>query len=327
MTLKLATILTCIGLLYVAVAPDVHAQSHSPQIWFSPKDPRPRNPAEGGSQDFMQLFENNAPWTRTAASVSVFVLYPQFIQGASDAQLSTVINNLAHRHIAIGINMGVLQRLPPDAPCGHSEGYAVPRDNLERIKSLGGTVGYINGDEPLWFGHARPTADACHTPINELAQQAAATARIYQSIFPAIKIGEVEPLTNWPSPSQMMSDVEEWQADFRLAYGQPLAFFGMDVAWWQPRRPWQPYVATLVPYLRQSHIPVLAIYNGNSDGINSDANWLAQAAANLQAYESLVGPPDIVKFQSWAPYPSRVLPENASGTFTNLVNQYLTSHH
>jgi hypothetical protein len=299
--------------------------SGQPQIWFSP---RPDSGDHAGAVDFMELFQPNAPWSETASAISAFVLYTPFVQEASDAQLTTIIRFLQQHHIALAVNQGILERPARDAGCGHSEGYTNIRGNLERLKALGGTVAYLNADEPLWFGHARRAAGACQTPIRELAATAARSARTIQSIFPDIKIGEVEPITNWRNPEEMIADVREWLDALQSGYGRPMAFFGLDIGWRAERRPWQPGVTAIIPELRRRNIPVLAIYNGDSNRNleNSDAAWISQAQSHAQSFEGLVGRPDIIKFQSWVRWPSHLLPENQPGTFTNLILGYIHAH-
>jgi len=296
-----------------------------PKIWFSP---RPESSGRAGAADFMELFQPNAPWPKASSALSAFVLYTPFVHEASDAQLTTIIRALQQRHIPIGINQGILLRPPPNAHCGHTEGYADIRGNLERIRTLGGVVAYLNADEPLWFAHARKAPDACQTPIRQLATDAATSVRTIQSIFPEIKIGEVEPITNWRNPQEMVADVNEWLDAFQAATGRPMAFFGVDLNWGAENRPWQAGVKALVPELRRRNIPVLAIYDGDSNrrNENTDSGWIRQAQSNAQSFESLVGRPDIVKFQSWVRWPTHLLPEDKPDTFTNLILSYVHAH-
>jgi hypothetical protein len=75
-------------------------------------------------------------------------------------------------------------------------------------------------------------------------------------------------------------------------------------------------------YLRQLGELVAVIYNGNVDD-KSDAAWLDSAREHYRAYEALIwSPPNQAIFQSWAEYPTRVLPETSQTAFTNLILDY-----
>jgi len=70
--------------------------AHRPLYWFGPLPPLPV--VEGrpftGSDDFMQLFELDAPWKTAAEKIQVFKLYGEWVGNhPGDAQLQKVIGD------------------------------------------------------------------------------------------------------------------------------------------------------------------------------------------------------------------------------------------
>jgi hypothetical protein len=102
------------------------ATARAGQIWFGGVDPvvaadRERvgmdPPGTYAANGFMNLFRPNAPWMRTAAIIQVFGVSTQFLHRSTDDQLSTVINDLRRRHIALGWEAEIMAD-DPAHPCG-----------------------------------------------------------------------------------------------------------------------------------------------------------------------------------------------------------------
>jgi len=305
------------GVLAAAPCPIQANSDNTPRIWFAPRDPRG---LESGSLDFLDLFQDNAPWQRAAALAKVFKLTPRFLTVATDDVLGRVLLDLKRRHIALAAELGVLH---PTASCGQIEGYM--RNQLElaqRIRRLGGDLRFVAADEPLYFGHSFDGKAACRTPLAALAQDAAGTARQIRSVFPDVRIIDIEPISNFKE-ANWDSLVAEWLTAFRDAYGEPFAAFDIDIDW---GRPWQDRVATITAQMRRANMRIGVIYNGNPKD-PTDAAWLDAARQHYTAYEALVGgPPDDVIFQSWVVHPTRVLPESSPDAFTHLLLEYARSH-
>lgn len=68
------------------------------------------------------------------------------------------------------------------------------------------------------------------------------------------------------------------------------------------------------------HIPFGVIYNGQ--GEDSNSSWLQAARIRTAKCEATVGTPDIIIFQSWNPYPQKLLPETDRDAFTSLIDNY-----
>jgi hypothetical protein len=94
------------------------AAAQAGQIWLATMDPvtiadREQTgqdpPGAYASNDFMDLFRPNAPWTKTASITQLFKGSTQFLHRSTDDPLSTVINDLRRRHIALGVEGEIMQ--------------------------------------------------------------------------------------------------------------------------------------------------------------------------------------------------------------------------
>ena len=96
-----------------------------PLVWFAPLPPLVITDGRNftGSDDFMGLFEPEAPWQNAAEHVQVFKLYGEWVAyKATDAQLKQVVEDLNRRGIALAVEAGPLNA-PSD--CGQGvEGFA-----------------------------------------------------------------------------------------------------------------------------------------------------------------------------------------------------------
>ena len=82
-----------------------------PTIWFCPQDPvRRPSLGYGGSPQFMELFEPGAPWAESVKRVSVFKIYPQWINQGSEDDLRKVFSYL--RGHGISLSTGVRRAYP-----------------------------------------------------------------------------------------------------------------------------------------------------------------------------------------------------------------------
>lgn len=106
--------------------------------WFAPLPPLAI--VEGrnftGSDDFMDLFEVNAPWQEAANYIQVFKLYGEWVAyKATDAQLKQLVEDLQQRGIALAVEAGPLNA---SSDCGQGmEGFAGTVEGLniaQRIK-------------------------------------------------------------------------------------------------------------------------------------------------------------------------------------------------
>jgi hypothetical protein len=72
--------------------------------------------------------------------------------------------------------------------------------------------------------------------------------------------------------------------------------------------------------------PLGVIYDADLSG-KSDASWTRNVVSNFARVETGVGVhTDHAVIETWVRYPTRMLPENEPGRFTNVVLQYIQKH-
>lgn len=294
---------------------------HDPLYWFGPLPPLPV--VEGrsftGSDDFMKLFEVDAPWQTTAEDIQVFKLYGEWVYNhQGDAQLKKVVNDLNRRGLAIAIETGPLD---PDG-CGEEiEGFATVSDSLQMvraIKSAGGTLHFIALDEPYYYGHFYDGPNACRWSAEKIAGEVDEFIKAVRNVFPDVIVGDTEPLAG-PAGAKAYSD---WLDTFYAVNGYHLAFLHMDIDWSRPK--WNEEVKAIQEHGSQFGVPVGIIYNGNAAD-KTDEDFLQATGERVKKLELTTGVlPDHVIFQSWNDKPDRALPETEPYTFTGFINQYFT---
>lgn len=289
------------------------------EIWLGAIDP-----VSGANRaphmDFLDLIRPDAPWQNAASKVKVMKVITQFIGGASDELLTATFADLKRRGIALAVE-GLM--LSGDFKCGQGvEGFVAPGQMAAlaaRIRRLGGNLGYIAMDEPLWYGHHFSGPTACHFSISDLARIVAQNVAGVRKSFPNVQIGDIEPVAA-PEPTDWTEEVMEWARAYGAATGKPLAFFQADVQW---REKWEPQLATLHNRLRAAGIQFGIVYNGNPSD-TTGVEWTRHAEERFVAVERDPAQiPDQAILQTWDRHPLHMLPETQPGTMTNLVLRYV----
>ena len=301
----------------------------SPQreVWLGPIAPSIYAHKFSDSQyDYLNLFQRDAPWSKSASQLQVFQVTAPVVMGESDETLKTIFADLNRRHIALGIELGLLSGVDTSGNkiCGQNvEGYAAAdtaRVVALRIQKNGGVLRYIAMDEPLWYGHHVRGQNACQASPEALAQEIAARVQIVRKIFPNVKIGDIEPLAPLQTPD-WTDEVTQWEKVYRRVAGEPFSFVRADIVWTQP---WQHELIVLKQRLHSDGIKLGVVYNGGGDGREqNDRNWTDTAIRRFRMIES--DPrmaPDQAVIESWVRWPSRLLPEDTPGTLTNVLLQY-----
>ena len=301
-----------------------------PLVWFSPLPPlavmdsRPFT----GSDDFMALFDIEAPWGQAVEQVHVFKLCGEWVEDvpwtvhASDAELSQVIADLERRGIALAVEVGPLD---PGATCGQGiEGFATVQAGVNiarRIRDAGGTLRYIAFDEPFAFASVYDGPNACHWTAEQVAQEVLQFEEAIRAIFPEVVFGDTEPLWSWVGD---VDDLKIWIDAYQAVTGSPLAFLHLDMDFRRPN--WAQDALELETYAREHGVEFGMIYMGEANA-STDEAWLLQAGERVLTYEGEVGgQPDHILFQSWHDHPDRVLPETEPYTWTWFINAYFGDH-
>jgi hypothetical protein len=288
------------------------AAAAAPQLWIS----RVASFAPLAHSDWM--FSPDADWKTVASHTSAVQFPPAVILNENDDSLKRSFQNLAERHIGLALEFRVLVRT--DQCSQWTKAFSDPGDLekiLERIQRLGGDLKYAVMDDPFFFGHRFSGPGACLEPPAKLARRIAEKIRLVHTYFPRAQIGTadlVDESRSW------IDELAEWTDVYQRVTGEPLAFFHADVAWSHAA------IRNLAPLARAlmvRQIPFGIIYNAD-DTAHSDETWIDSTRQHVAEIESTLGlHPYAAIFRSWAPYPSRLLPETQPGTLTNLAFQYL----
>jgi hypothetical protein len=290
-------------------------------VWLAGVDPFIRHAlAPDSPSDYPDLFYEHAPWPRAAREVAVFKTTTQYLTNAPETELRRMIRDLRRRHIALGFEALML---PQAGKCGSGvEGYSYPGAIAEaaaRVKRLGGELQYAAMDDPLWFAHQADGPNTCHSSIEEVARQIAVNVRVLRGIFPAIRIGDIEPVANAGTPPDWIDAILRFAAAYRTATGSPLDFVHADVSWGGG---WSEALPMLARRLHADGVRFGIIYNGDPKD-DEDIGWTRHAEQRFTQVEGeLALEPDSAILQTWMRHPLRMLPETTPGSMTNLVTRY-----
>ena len=294
--------------------------AHANEIWLCPLDPVSRAAHKwDASADYMELFHSDSEWKTVAANISVFKIGPGFLQQGKDEDLQLIFSELKRHNIKLALEIGMATR---SEHCQETtEAYGAPglvEGLLKRLNQLGGDLAYIAMDEPLYYGHQFEGGGACKLSVRQVAADVAPNVKIARSIFPNVKIGDIEVVG---SSKEFLQATEEWVDAYREAVGFNLAFLHADEGW---SRDGMTNLKPLSAFLKSRRVNFGIIYNGGGTDGSTDQAWGRETVDHFTYIESGLGiVPDQAIFQTWVPLPSHNLPEAASGTLTNLVLQYL----
>jgi hypothetical protein len=305
------------------------AATAAPAIWLCGDDPvvqaqkHKQTPA-----DYMDLFKPDSPWPNAAKSVTAFKISHQFALRATDEQLTTLINDLKRRHIALAIELGPLVGSPR---CGMGvEGYGMPaavETAAIRIQKHGGQLDYIAFDEPVWHGHEGKGRTGrgdifCSDAIPSLVDQIVPKLAILHKYFPNAVIGDIDPVHG--QHPEVVQDVVEFFDLLNQKSPVKLSFFHADIAWQAPG--WRPYLQNLSAALHQRGIRVGIICDGGASEVKGNEartnnEWVRTAIQRCQdlARDPKIRPDEFI-VQSWEPLPTKMLPETEPGSLTYEVN-------
>jgi hypothetical protein len=328
------SLLITLGLLTILPL-DVATAGGASEIWLSGISPGVRQKMFQESQsDYFELFKPDAAWSKSAQQVKVFMINGGLLLRQSDDEVKAVFADLKRRHIALAIEMGLATARQDSSgrqACGTGvEGMATPnatRVIAERIRKNGGELRYVAMDEPLWYGYHFSGANACHFTMNELAGAIAPNVAVLRELFPAVEIGDVEPIGAAKNvPPDWVEEIARWTEVYQQVVRQKLRFFHADIVW---ASSWQQQLGAVKRVAHEHGLKFGVIYDGGGTGKQeSDALWTQEAVERFQMVESNPATlPDHAVFQSWARWPHDMLPEDQPGTMTWLVNQYVGTKH
>lgn len=311
---------------WLASTPGVSCAAGSADVWLSGVSPFVRQKMfQESESDYLELFKPDAPWTKSATMVRVFMINGGVVMHQTDEEVQAMFADLKRRHIALAIEMGLLSGKDSTGAqaCGVGvEGFAAP-DNAKvvanRIKKNGGELAYVAMDEPLWYAHHFMGKNACQWSMEDVARDIVPRVADLREKFPDLQIGDIEPIGT-AQPPDWVQEIAQWTQVYQKVVGQPLAFFHADVAW---NGPWQQQLPAVKGGIQGMGMKFGVIYDGGGSAQESDDVWTREAEQRFRLVESNPSRvPDHAIIQTWARWPKKMLPEDQPGTLTNLVLIY-----
>jgi hypothetical protein len=298
--------------------------SRSPEIWLFLRGSESAPKNVDWKEGWDRLSDRDAELTRTLRQVQVMAIS----HNVPDDLLAKAITILKRKHIRLA--MEVLAQSWVNQPlCGKGvESYTDPPGNAKiaaRIKAAGGTLAYITMDEPLWFGHYYSGPNACRSPIDNVADRAAAIVAEYRKVFPAVVVGDTEPFPALTKQADWQEVYRAWLGAFHRATGEEIAFINMDINWPEDNGHWTDSVKAAVNFFHGERLPFGIIYNASIPGSSfSEQQWLDSAADNIILIEERLGiHPEKALFESWDKFPTHTFSSRNMLGEDYLVEAYL----
>lgn len=294
---------------------------HAAEIWML-GGPHVEHHAPGWENirtDAGSMWMPDAPWKTVAGAVRVIQFPPTSVDRARDSDLREALGDLKRRNIAFAVGTGLLIR--SDRCRATTEAYVdqkMMEGLFDKLRRNGADVKYVTMDEPFFYGHRDSGPTSCHESPQVLAQALKESIAIVRKYFPNAKIGSDEVVD---ASRPWVQELVQWTDTFKAVTGEPLAYIHTDLNWKEGS------VRNLLPLaaaLKQRHVALGIIYDADSANNNSDENWSRNTISHFAEVEKEIGVrPDHAVIETWVKTPTRMLPENQPGTFTNVVLQYI----
>ncbi|MDP4218716.1 MAG: hypothetical protein Q8927_21175, partial [Bacteroidota bacterium] len=257
----------------------------------------------GPRPDFLPFFNNERAWDEgvkewnsAAPHIQVIKFSTQYLVAVPDSVLSNIVQDLHQKHMGLGLE-SLATNWFHETPCGGGiEGYSDPGSAntiVSKLLKVGGSLDYIEMDEPLWFGHYYIGKNACKSTLQNLAARVAVIIKIYTAAFPGVVVGDTEPFPAVSNQPNWETDYAAWVREFHKATGTALSFLHLDFNWGDPHLTTGPPHNDLNPAViqdlakkaaftaRSNGLQTGVIYDG-AGGPNSDAQWMQQARTQIQ---------------------------------------------
>jgi hypothetical protein len=155
----------------------------------------------------------------------------QFLHRSTDDQLSTVINDLRRRHIALGMSGEIMQQSRCSQGIPGSTDISVWRTVVDRVTRLGGKIEHVEFDSPVAFGHYNilKKDTACNYTIEELVRNIAPQIEVIKTAFPDARFGDAEPVNSLTIGK--MDDNLQFAKEFFRQTGVRVSFMDADIIW------------------------------------------------------------------------------------------------
>jgi len=240
--------------------------------------------------------------------------------------LPKVLRFLHDNHIKLAIGVEVVKG-PKHLEGVDPHASVIIEAMCAQIKRDGGTVDYVDMDEPLCFGHydnGGPgySIDDLFAPDKGDIQE---STNVVKKYFPHAAFIDTEPFTTTlpcqvgaSGQPQYIEDNLRWVADWKKHVGSPISAMHVDLWWNESLRAMMPLVYNKV--LAPSGIAFGVIYNGDNNS-KTDEEEMAECRTHFQQWKNLALPaPDHIVIEGWYKHPVHNLPETDPGAFVSLVN-------
>jgi len=152
-----------------------------------------------GSRDYSELFASPEQWSEARWRINVFKFYTQNVLNdpcsiCGDNTLGTFVDVQAFRKltdwgIAISVEVGAVK----EWGCTGEEEFRVAKAAIQNIQANGGTITFLDMDEPFLGGELVINGNSCGYTME---QSAAVTSQFIQQVkaaYPHIIVGDTEP--------------------------------------------------------------------------------------------------------------------------------------
>ena len=286
-----------------------------------------------GPNTWKGLFATDSAWSQVQARTHVVKLYVDDVNGAFPAALAAAVATLNQAHIAVAVEVGGVR----DWNCSGEALATIESEKIAKFIDAGGAVSFLDLDSP--FGHTIATGipGNCGFSVAETSAQLVAYIQMMRHAFPGVRIGLIEPVP-WYSvgahpanPGNNFGDLPQLLDTFQTtlaAANEHIDYFHADAPYdYDQANPtgWFKLVS-LAAAVRGHGWRFGLIYNSDTGGRTGDQPFHDQTLASFAAFKAAGGRSDDVLVQSWYPFPSMMVPETQSFTFTNVAKNLIAAY-
>jgi hypothetical protein len=325
------------------------AAQQKPQIWFVPLQEHYNTPNPGITwdyYDFSALLEPDAPWQIAARRVDALAISVVHITEGADHGIGpgfkTVKAMIDRLHVKVSGGGSVMFT---DGQCGSViEGVSADKGFAREVyfttktwHDNGMPLDYFVMDGPFGFGYTA-LRDKCGFSPEEVANRTATTMRKIRDLYPNIIIVDSE----GPGPdgaAAWLPGYHRFLDAFNSAYGKPIDYINMDLAWsdkWHKGAYWVRTAREITDDLHKRGMKVSLLINAEDQSWDPDvapedtkANpdrsmnaqyWMASVRKHIDLVVANNLPLDAIDIESWMKFPRKNLPETDATAWTSVVN-------
>jgi hypothetical protein len=263
-------------------------------VWFAPNM---------GSREYAELFAKPEQWLVARSHINVFKFYTQNVLDSpcaicGDNTLKTFVDVNAFRKltewgIAISVEVGAVK----EWGCTGDEEFRVARTVIQNIQANGGTVTFLDMDEPLLGGQLVANGRTCGYDMEQITAATSHFIEQVNSAYPHIIVGDTEPYPHFSVP-----ELEAWILAVEDRGATP-AYFHLDVDMVRVRVEKQDVITdlqTLSQFFQEHRIPFGVIFTSNSNWTpGSNRAYFDSTMEWIRTVNNAIGQPQHVIFQSW----------------------------